>query len=347
MVLDIGKISNLKTLNIKDPHFRGTGFKAPAGRDPEDFEKDINSKVDQIVDICLKEGIHLITISGDLNDIKETARYTKNQIMPIYKILQRLKDSTILKLIITISGNHDLPNSSRQMKSKSVYHMFQELGVITDVSDARLELKCKGFIATFKGFDYVNRLSVLNSELKNYNQTLSKEKRGYLHTVLIHEHLLKKSDLNKNESRYLGNRFTYGYVNKKYPNINCFVAGHYHKGYPTFKFSNGTVIINNWNLTRLSRNYYVLNGSHTPNVVIAEYSANGIGYRDIPLKVRDYINIISEADVVEDSYNINEFLDKINQSKVSEDNSTDIILNSRQKSLLEEILEESKTEIQE
>lgn len=339
--------SEFKSLNIKDSHFR-LGFKAPKGRDEEEFEKDVFSKVDQICKICRDNKVHIITIAGDVFDIKEASRYTIVQLTLLHTILTKLRESTILKKIVTIAGNHDLPNSSRAMKEKSVYGYFKRIGILTDIHDTEIIFTNNKFNVSYYGLDYNNKLSELNKEMARYDSKIKPE--NTYRNILIHEHLLKKDDLKKREAKYLGNRFTYGWALNKYPSIDVFIAGHYHFGYPTYKSKEGKVIINNWNLIRLARNYYVLNGEHIPNVVITKFTTNGIDTEDLPLRVREYakaINIEELQEESEDILNVQDFVDRINNSSVSDDIKSEITLTKRQTDMFNEILEEAKTEVQE
>lgn len=342
------KQPTLRTLNLKDTHFR-LGFTAPKGRSDEEFSGDIFNKVSQIERLCIQNKVDLITIAGDVFDIKEASRYTIKQLSLLLKILTQLRNSTRLKLLLTIAGNHDLPNSSRAMKSKSVYGFFQKLGLIEDIHHSELTYNLNNkFQVSFYGIDYTNKITQLNKEIKEYHNTI-KPKPSHYKTLMIHEHLLRKNDMQKKEAKYLGNKSTYEAMLKKYPNINVFIAGHYHYGYDTYH-SGDRVIINNWNLTRLARNYYVLNGSHKPNVVITTYTRKGITTKDIDLEVREYVKVINEEELKE-AENINieiqEFVEKINDSKIAKGVISNIKLNNRQQELLESILEESKTEVQE
>lgn len=335
-----------KSLNIKDSHFR-LGFKAPAGRDEEEFEKDVFNKVLQICDICIANKVDVITIAGDVFDIKESSRYTITQLTLLHDVLSLLKNSTTQKKILTIAGNHDLPNSSRAMKSKSVYGYFSRIGLLEELHEKEYLFKLNNFNVSFYGLDYNNKLTELNKEMAIYDKT-KKPIRTH-RTLLIHEHLLKKDDLTKRESKYLGNRFTYGWALTKYPSIDVFIAGHYHFGYDTFKNKSGRIIINNWNLIRLARNYYVLNGEHIPNVVITTYTKGSIDTEDISLKVRDYVEAIdleSIQEQPEDTLNVLDFVERINKSRVSDSIESKIKLTPRQLDLFNEIIEESKTEVQ-
>lgn len=338
-----------KTLNIKDPHLR-LGFKAPKGRDDEEFEADIFNKIQQICDIAVSNEVDAITMSGDVFDIKEASRYGIPQLSLIHKALTMLRESTKRKLLITIAGNHDLPNSSRKMKEKSVYGYFQKIGLLTDIHKTKMLFKMLDFSVEFYGIDYNNKLSDLTKEIKEYDSAI-KPKEPYYKTLLLHEHLVKKDDLTKKkETKYLGNRFTYGAVLSKFKSIDVFIAGHYHFGYPTYKSKDGRLIINNWNLTRLARNYYVLNGRHIPNVTITTYTKKSIDAEDIDLKVRDYATAINLDEIEVDSddqLDVTDFVERMQDSSVTEEVQSDVKLNQRQQDLLSDIIEEAKTEIQE
>jgi DNA repair exonuclease SbcCD nuclease subunit len=328
---------------IKDPHFR-LGFKSPISREQEEFDFSIKSKVKQIATLALKEGVDVIVISGDIFDIKETSRYVVKQLKPIGEQLDILKKATKQKMIITVAGNHDLPHSSRSLKSESVYDYFQSLGKIVSVHKSEIRFNTKKDTVVFSGLDFTSKLTELYKEMKEYdNNILEKATRVFL----LHEHLLPNKDFNKD--RFLGNKMSYKRVLKEFKNIDVFVAGHYHKGYKPYHDSNRWVV-NPYNMTRLARDYYVVNGEHIPTVNLVKVKKGKIEVEEYPLEVVDFSKAIKSEVLekeIQDSLNLKDFIEKLDLVLKSKTGKIEKIkLNVEQKKILEHFLEEAKTKIQ-
>lgn len=337
----------LKILNIKDPHLR-VGFNSPIGRRLDEFEDDIFSKIEQIASICIRESVDLITIAGDVFDIKEPSRYHLANLSKLHEILTRLKESTNLKLILTIAGNHDLPHSSRAMRAKSVYGYFLKIGLITSVADTPKIIKLKGVEVKIGGIDFNPSLTSLSKEIRAYNA--ENDVRARYNVLMLHEHVIPNKDMADSTTKYLGGKYSYFKIFKLCSNVDCIIAGHYHKGYPTYK-KGGKVIVNNWNLTRLARNYYVLNKEHIPNVVIVTFKRNGIETEDIDLKVRDYTSAIIKEEIdkeISDQMELTTFLEGVDNLKGGFDSGHEAVdtLSPKQKNLLDGLMLEAKDILQ-
>ena len=332
----------LTVLNIKDPHFRGE-FKPPVGRE-DDFKADIDSKIEQVVNICKREKVDLITIAGDVFDIKQSSKYDPNKISSILKMINKLKEATNLNKILTIAGNHDLPNSSVQMKEKSVYQLFVDAGVLQDINK-EYTIDTKFGVVHFKGFDYQTKVSILKRKLRLYHKKINKTNKHF-YNILIHEHIVPSNDKSR-ELKYLGSNMSYESIRKIYPRFNVWFCGHFHKGYDTTTVGNQT-IVNPWNFTRLARNNYVLNDEHIPNVTIVKYGPGGVEAKDISLVVRDYR--ITNIDILEEDkeqqMDISGLLEQLSRTSI-EDKELKIKLNRSQKLLLKDILNQAKDNTQE
>jgi DNA repair exonuclease SbcCD nuclease subunit len=324
---------SLKILHIKDSHFR-IGLKAPISRDQKEFEEDTESKISQIEDICKKEGINFITISGDVLDVKHEKAYTFKVKDKIYNRLNKLRKSTLDKKIYTIAGNHDLPYSSRDFKNLSMYGWLVRSKVLTDIHGKNIVFKKEK--VTLQGVDYNKSLTDLNKEIKEIDSNLDSKLTNLL---LFHEHLLPHKDFNSNP--FLGSKMSYKRVLKEYKNINIFLCGHYHKGYEPYEESNRH-IINGWSLFRMARDYYVVNSQHIPEVNIITINKGDIKVERRELKVRDFNKAIITEKLekeLEGVLDVKKFIEKVEDLKLDQEVKLDS-LTSTQEKLLESILEE-------
>lgn len=244
-----------------DPHLC-IDVQCPAGRHPETFYDEQRGKLKFIRDYCRDNSIPFYLIPGDLLNYKNPSVYTSTAINSLMAELVAMKEVVTLA---TISGNHDLKMSSREMKAKSVYNIFAEPGVITDVNHKTIML---GEGVTLTGIDYNHSKESLLNEVRLLNDRLNPKD---INVVMLHEHLLPGD-----ESLPFGQHINYSEF-LGFKNINVIVSGHLHKGYPTetvgsFDIDNdeeghSITFVNPWSLTRVARDHYALGDSHKPEIV--------------------------------------------------------------------------------
>lgn len=284
-------------LVIGDMHLR-FGFEQPIGR-TSNFQNEINNKIEQIIQICKDRNISNVLTAGDIFDIKTPTKYGFTSIRENKRILKMFKDAGIR--MITISGNHDLPFSSKDMKEKSIYHFFADDGFLYDVSNNTLpeDISIKtaeiGKISV-TGLDYRNPEKKIFDDLEILNEKLLKFKKdGMTNVVMLHQHFVPPLD-----NLDFVDFFKY-FELQKYSNIDVFVLGHLHKGYKTeyLEDDNGhkQYYCNGWSLTRLAREYYSVNDLHKPQVIAVDISNNKIKFEDIYLNVASFNDTFVKKDI--------------------------------------------------
>lgn len=283
----------MKILAIKDPHLRFK-FQKPAGR-KDTFEDEIESKVSQIIKIIKENKVSSVVFTGDVFDIKSPSKYGIEQVSANISVLKRISSKCP---IYSIAGNHDLPFSSYEYKDKSLYQFSVDQGLINDITEP---VKLEKY--TLYGVDYRQDKSFIFDKIKTMDSS-------YKNLILvIHEHLVP----DEKDRIPFGDCFTYEEITRGLKNHKIIIAGHLHKGYKT-ETKNGIIIVNNWNLTRLSRDYYSVNGLHTPEVELIDLDS--LTTETIKLECRDF----EESFIIEDlnkdketKINIQEFIKKVSE----------------------------------
>lgn len=312
-----------KFLFVKDLHIRPNNIKQPIGRTDKYYEQ-IENKIKQIRDYAVNNDIQYILCAGDIFDIKARSRYTLDSILYIEKLLKLLTNEQRIKLI-TIAGNHDMPNSSREEIDRSVYGYLSRQGFLTDIAFNRIQ---EGYVLSetdfeldnpetkVYGLDYSSDNEGLKLELENLNSSIDENDFNIL---MLHEHLLPKKE------NIYASYITYDEVMKLASNFKVILAGHLHKGYPIFESKETKqVIINPWSFNRLARDYYAVSGEHIPEIVEVKVlfdSTRGkqfIQYTTIPLQVEPFDKcFIKQQLSIENEYHksITDFVSKIDEFK--------------------------------
>lgn len=241
-------------LIIKDAHFR-FGHTKPLGR-KETFEQEIIAKWEYIVNYAVSNGIQNIVFTGDILDIKAPSAYNLINISKLKKELNKAIDKGIT--LYSILGNHDLPLASRDLYPTSMFASLVEDGYLHRLGSDPIQIEDNYVF----GVDYTSDQELFRAEVQYINDfDIGSTKK----ICVIHEHCIP-------DDEYEGhvNFFKYKDLVKAYPNINIWVCGHLHRGFPTqaVKYkTNQATFVNPWSLTRLARNYYALNNEHTPMFV--------------------------------------------------------------------------------
>lgn len=287
-------MSQFDFVTTGDPHLC-IDVQCPAGRHPETFYDEQRKKLAFIKDYCVRNKINHYLIAGDLLNYKSPSAYTPASINSLMHELASLKEQMEL---ISISGNHDLKMSSREMKPTSVYNIFARAGVLHDVNHKTVEV-AKG--VTVSGIDFNPDPQDLMREVSELNESLSPKDYNI---VLLHEHLLPDG-----ETLPFGKFISYMDF-MDFQNIKLIVAGHLHKGYPTETLNSFDLeaeedheltIVNPWSMTRLARDHYALDGTHKPELVHVRITDGKLDFAkhiDLPAQPFDVAfikdNLVSE-----------------------------------------------------
>ena len=263
VVVEPGEISNpiLEFITLKDPHMN-FGF---ANRIRFNHQADLLLKLDFVRDWCNNRNIKNIIVTGDLTDTNEEKKWSFNQYVLNKIELLKFKEDGIN--IWSPAGNHDMFNGMAQT-SNTVFGEFVREGVIKYITTNPLytnfivnennQNSQKNII--IYGIDYNKHKEQVEASLKAINDF---KIDNCLKIVVFHAHVTP--------AEIAITEFTNENLIKIYPDIDIFICGHYHGGFPTtidFK-DNGlkkqySMVINNWSFQRVVRDYYNEMDIHIP-----------------------------------------------------------------------------------
>lgn len=260
IVVNPGELSNpvLEFISIKDPHYN-FGF---ANRIRYTHQEDILAKNDFIRKYCKDHKISNIIATGDLTDTNEELKWSFNQYVANKNELLKFKNDNIK--IWSVAGNHDMFNGMART-TNTVFGEFVREGVIEYITSKPIEFNFNDQNGISRsviiyGIDYSKHKENTQIKLKDINQH---KDSSSLCMVVFHSHCTP--------SEIAVTDFTYESLLKDYPNIDGFICGHYHGGFPTGVYykedgqqKDHVLVINNWSMQRVVRDYYNEMDVHTP-----------------------------------------------------------------------------------
>ena len=245
---------------IKDPHFM-FGFKNRIRK--SGWEKDIDNKLDQIIKYCVLNEIKYVLFTGDVSEKSRKRDWSLNQILQNKKRLRLFKQAGLK--IISNMGNHDYFDGHEAI-TDTAFGDYVESGLIEYVGSGThykyIDLD-DGIQVQISGVDYHDDLDIVQSELTDISNSF---KPGYSLIKICSIH----SNITSDTERLTD--FTYKQLSSL--NIEVLNCGHYHlrPDIGSTTQLNGTLFVNPWNLTRVSRDYHVKLDEHIPEFVDVEVS---------------------------------------------------------------------------
>ena len=244
----------LKLISIKDPHL-SIGF---LNRIRIDYNRDITAKLDFLRGYISDNDINGVILTGDITDSNYERKWSFKQYVKNKRAFQSLKVTP--KVIIGSNvGNHDMFHGLEDSQDTVFDELVREQ-VIQNITNYPLVYEpvnrdaANPVVVKVYGVDYSNNKETIYDKL-NFINNDSFINTTFFKIVVLH------NNLTPNEERLT--EFTYKELQEKFPNINVFIAGHYHIGFKTQKIKD-TYFVNNWNLTRVVRDYDVTLDQHTP-----------------------------------------------------------------------------------
>ena len=263
-------------VSLKDPHMN-FGF---ANRVRFDHQLDMTNKLNFTRQWCKDRKIFNIIMTGDVTDTNEERKWSFNQYVLNKLELLKFKEDGIQ--LWSVAGNHDMFNGMAQTDN-TVFGEFIREDVVKHITQEPI---CKVFAApngTNKairifGIDYSKHKEIVQQELNKIN---SYKEVDTLKMVVFHSHCTP--------AEVAITDFTYEELIKTYTDIDVFICGHYHGGFPSYTFfkknidgsdtSQHVKVINNWSFQRVVRDYYNEMNVHTPEFEHVKlgwsYSING------------------------------------------------------------------------
>jgi len=244
-------LSNFELITVKDPHF-AYGFKNMIRKN---YERDMDNKLEFINNYCKDNNIDTMLATGDICD-KNTKKFSTKQ----YGTLKRKIRNNLNQInLISNVGNHDMENGLEiQEETEEYTTVFDEL-----CDDNLLQnITRKPFINNLvyiQGVDFNSDREIVLENIKQFNE---KDVNGLCKIIVLHSNVTP-GDEKKTQ-------FTYTQLMQDFEDIDIFVNGHYHIGYPTkvMPRMRGKIayFINNWNLHRVMRDYDVSLNEHNVNM---------------------------------------------------------------------------------
>ena len=241
-----------------------------ANRIRYNHQADLLSKLQYTINWCNSNNVKNVIMTGDITDTNEEKKWSFNQYVLNKNELLKFKESGIT--IWSPAGNHDMFNGMVQTND-TVFGELAKENVLKHITKEPFYLPMGGVNSTggtdgivIFGIDYSKHSEQIQASLKGINdynlpgQTLK--------MVVFHSHCTP--------AEVAVTEFTYDRLVKDYPDIDIFICGHYHGGFPTtaipkanIPLNNGanktnSLIINNWSFQRVVRDYYNELDVHTP-----------------------------------------------------------------------------------
>ena len=283
---------------VKDPHLRG-GYESPVSR-TDDYEDTMYNKIRSIHNIAKKHNVKYLLIPGDILDKKYRSEYNINTLDKNLELFKKLIEPFVK--VITIPGNHDLPFNSINNYSNSVYKIVVEhFDKVIDISNRDIIIDDYRIFGVPFGCKWQDKV-------KEFNKSADDDTTNI---VMLHEHFIPM-DANKNELKFISDLYYYEDLTI-YDKIDYFVFGHLHRGFDTKYYKIGSkkqYYINPWNLYRLSRNYYTVNDSHKPEVVI--FGKNKEPEHFI-IDYKKFDDVFIEKELKRESEINNDIVEKVNE----------------------------------
>lgn len=322
----------LEFITIKDPHL-SFGFQ---NRIRHNYEKNILAKLEFIKGYCKSNWIKYLICTGDVFDSSTEDKWSFKKYRKNKRVIESLGINNGVEIYSNV-GNHDMFHGF-EGHNETVFGEMVHDGFMKNITNSPLILEEDNSIIKVQGIDFSVDNNIILENLRVFDEEIIPGKIIYKVAVL-------HSNITPDEVTHVTD-FTYKSLIDTFPDIDMFICGHYHLGYPTTEIlredGKSAIFINNWNLTRVVRDYEVQLDEHTP-----EFEHVIISYDIINHKfITDIKNIKIPFVPYKDAF-IDKVIDILRKSKqeifnfFSQINFADIKEDS--KSTDEELLEKIKT----
>ena len=248
-------------ITIKDPH-NSFGFQNSIR---VNYENNIAKKYEFIRQYCLARNISTIIFTGDVVDSSTEDKWSFRKYRKNKRVLEQLKGSEIS--LYSNVGNHDMFHGYEN-SDDTIFGELVHDGVIQNISINPLAIQLDSAFVLIHGVDYAHDNDIVLNSIQEINDMTS-DKEIYKIAVL-------HSNITPDEVSHITN-FTYKSLADKFEDIDMFICGHYHLGYKTTTLTRDdnskVTFINNWNMTRVARDYETQMDKHIPqmeHVVLTE-----------------------------------------------------------------------------
>lgn len=239
-------------ISMKDPHF-SFGF---SNRVRYDYENDVNKKIDFVKNYLITNNIKNVIMTGDIVDSSYEDKWSFKKYRVNKRKFQIWQECAILHSIV---GNHDYFHGF-ESTDDTIFGEMEDEGIINNLTKKPIITTQNNKRIIIQGIDYSFVQENVENKLANLNSIENKDLNIFKVAVL-------HSNVTPKEVDHITD-FTYSHLVETYPDIDMFICGHYHLGYKTTTIARpggkDCTFINNWNFTRVVRDYEVEMGDHTP-----------------------------------------------------------------------------------
>jgi len=235
---------------MKDPHL-SFGFQ---NRIRKQYVSHISNKLKFVKDYCKENEIKIAIFTGDVFDSSTEDKWSFKKYRKNKRVLEQLTTDG-LKLYSNV-GNHDMFHGLEDSDNTVFGEMVHD-NILNNLTDHPLIIQEDDKILKIQGIDYSNEKNIVLDKLRIFDE----EDSNMFKIAVLH------SNVTPYEVKHVTD-FTYDSLSKDFPSIDVFILGHYHLGYDTqiITRENGknAVFINNWNFTRVVRDYETQLDEHSP-----------------------------------------------------------------------------------
>lgn len=253
----------MRVIIAKDPH-SSYGFNNIIR---VNYNADYDAKLAFIQKYYHENNIDAFVTTGDMFDNSYLEKWSFSHYIANINKWDILKKSGMN--ILTIDGNHDQFSGTYSFSWKdrngniksTVYGDCVNRGIFTHIPHNPKTIDN----SVFYGIGYKHTKDEVISELNEISANIDSSK---FNIVVLHQNVTPHPINHITD-------FTYDELSE-FENINCFILGHYHVGYPT-EMHKGILFINPWNLFRVSRDYEVQLDKHIPEIIDLEIRSDDNG----------------------------------------------------------------------
>jgi predicted phosphodiesterase len=269
---------------IKDPHFM-FGFRNNIRK--HGWERDIDYKIDQIINYARDNNITNLFFTGDIFEKSRKKDWSLNQFQQNKKRLIKFYDAGIK--VFSNAGNHDYFDGRESVEGTAFGEMV-ELGLITHVGHDQVPHRFVtegGNEVLLFGIDYHQSLTEVLDGIQMVSAYQKQD--AAIKLLLLHSNVTDKNIQLTD--------FTYQQLSEY--DIDVINCGHWHlvPENGAVQQLNNTWFLNPWNLTRVSRDYAVKLDEHRPEFIHAKINF-------VPEPVFDFKEIYLETRKFSEAFNI-------------------------------------------
>jgi hypothetical protein len=253
---------NFRFATMKDPH-GSLGFE---NRIRFDFASNFLDKLKFTREYCKENQITDMIATGDIIDSSYEDKWTFKKYRLNKRAYSQYKEEGID--FHSNVGNHDLFHGLEDSENTIFGEMVLD-GVVNNLTQCPIIKEDELSKIIIQGIDYSNHEKRVLEKIQEVNDQIN-NKPTYK-VIVLHSNVTPDEVTNITD-------FTYKSLIEKFTDIDMFICGHYHVGYPTAKIKrpNGkeAIFINNWNFVRVVRDYEVELNEHTPEIEDVQINFN-------------------------------------------------------------------------